>query len=55
VAARWYEVRLIGHQGKNHITVASFEQMNNQLNYEVLTRLPQDLERVWWVDLPPGT
>lgn len=40
------EVVLIGHQGDHHITVASFEQMSNQLNYEVLTRLPQDLPRV---------
>jgi alanine racemase len=44
--SRGDEVVLIGHQGENHITVASFEQMSNQLNYEVLTRLPQDLPRV---------
>ncbi|MGB5928883.1 MAG: alanine racemase, partial [Cyclobacteriaceae bacterium] len=44
--SRGDEVVLIGHQGENHISVASFEQMSNQLNYEVLTRLPQDLPRV---------
>lgn len=39
------EVVLIGKQGDNEITVASFAQLRNQLNYELLTRLPQDIER----------
>lgn len=39
------EVVMIGVQGGNEITVASFAQMRNQLNYELLTRLPQDIER----------
>ncbi|MFA0962869.1 alanine racemase [Roseivirga sp. BDSF3-8] len=45
-AMRGDEVVLIGHQGENSISVASFEQMSNQLNYELLTRLPQELPRV---------
>ncbi len=40
------EVVLIGFQGKNRITVASFGEMSSQLNYELLARLPQNLPRI---------
>lgn len=39
------EVVIIGAQDGQHITVASFSEMTNNLNYEVLTRLPHDLPR----------
>ena len=39
------EVVLIGAQNGQDITVASFGEMANNLNYEVLTRLPQDFPR----------
>jgi alanine racemase len=39
------EVVIIGHQGDNEITVASFSEMSDFLNYEVLTRIPEDLPR----------
>lgn len=40
------EVVLIGRQGGDEITVASFGEMTNNLNYEVLTRLPTTIPRV---------
>ncbi|HKI79103.1 MAG TPA: alanine racemase [Ignavibacteriaceae bacterium] len=40
------EVVLIGHQGDLSISVASFSELSNQLNYELLTRLPQRIPRV---------
>lgn len=40
------EVVLIGRQGDAEITVASFGDFSNQLNYELLTRLPADIPRV---------
>jgi alanine racemase len=40
------EVVLIGKQKKNQITVGSFSDMSNLLNYEVLVRLPSDIPRV---------
>lgn len=40
------EVVLIGRQGDDEITVASFGEMTNNLNYEVLTRLPLSIPRV---------
>ncbi|MDX1640165.1 MAG: alanine racemase [Balneolaceae bacterium] len=40
------EVVLIGRQGDDEITVASFGEMTNNLNYEVLTRLPTTIPRV---------
>jgi alanine racemase len=40
------QVVLIGRQGEHEITVASFGEMSNQLNYELLTRLPLDIPRV---------
>jgi alanine racemase len=39
------EVVLIGRQGDDEITVASFGEMSNNLNYEVLTRLPASIPR----------
>lgn len=40
------EVVLIGKQGDVEITVASFSEFSDQLNYELLTRLPQSIPRV---------
>src|SRR5690606_37592648 len=37
------EVIIIGKQKKNEITVASFGESIQQINYELLTRLPQDI------------
>lgn len=39
------EVILIGEQEGISISVASFGEMSNQLNYELLTRLPEDIPR----------
>lgn len=39
------EVVLIGKQKKNEITIASFSESTLQINYELLTRLPQDIPR----------
>ncbi len=40
------EVVLIGKQGKQEISVSSFSEFSNQLNYELLARLPLDIERI---------
>jgi alanine racemase len=40
------EVVLIGTQGQQEISVASFSEMSQQLNYEMLTRLPTDIPRL---------
>lgn len=40
------EVVLIGKQGDMEISFTSFADMNNSLNYEILARLPQYIERV---------
>jgi len=40
------EVVLIGTQNKREITVGSFCDMSNLLNYEMLTRLPQHIPRI---------
>lgn len=40
------EVILIGKQGDLEITVSSFSDMNNSLNYELLTRLPDHIPRI---------
>jgi alanine racemase len=40
------EVVLIGKQGDVEISVASFSEFSNQLNYELLTRLPQSIQRL---------
>ncbi len=39
------EVVLIGRQGDRQITVGSFSDMNNSMNYELLTRLPGHIPR----------
>lgn len=39
------EVVLIGQQDEQKITVSSFGDYSNQLNYELLTRLPMDIPR----------
>lgn len=39
------EVVLIGNQGDLAISVASFGELSNQLNYELLTRLPEEIPR----------
>lgn len=40
------KVVLIGKQGDNEISFSSFAEMNNSLNYEILARLPQNIERI---------
>ena len=40
------ELVLIGDQGELSLTVASFGEWSNQLNYELLTRLPDSIPRV---------
>jgi alanine racemase len=40
------EVVLIGKQGDRVISVASFSELSDQLNYELLTRLPRDIPRI---------
>ena len=39
------EVIIIGRQKRNEITVASFSESTQQVNYELLTRLPHDIPR----------
>ncbi|WP_276496048.1 alanine racemase [Pontibacter litorisediminis] len=39
------EVVLLGKQGDENITVASFAELSTQLNYELLTRLPLNIPR----------
>ena len=39
------EVVLIGDQGDKSVTVASFSDRSNQLKYELLTRLPENIPR----------
>ena len=39
------KVVLIGAEKKQEISVASFGELSNQLNYELLTRLPSDIPR----------
>lgn len=39
------EVVLIGNQGENEITVASFAETSDLINYEMLTRLPFQIPR----------
>jgi alanine racemase len=45
-AKRGSEVTLIGQQGDSSISVASFSDFSNQLNYELLTRLPRNIPRL---------
>lgn len=40
------EVVLIGRQKRESITVASFCEMSNMLNYQILARLPGNIPRV---------
>lgn len=40
------EVVMIGKQGDNKITVSSFGELSDQVNYELLTRLPSRIIRV---------
>jgi alanine racemase len=40
------EVVLIGKQGDIEITVSSFIEISEQLNYELLVRLPMNIDRV---------
>lgn len=40
------EVVLIGKNGRKAITVASFGELSNQLNYELLTRMPRNIPRI---------
>lgn len=39
------EAVLIGNQHENEIAVSSFSDFSQQINYELLTRLPQDIPR----------
>ena len=39
------EVVIIGKQKRMNISVASFSEMSNQLNYQTLTRIPADIPR----------
>ncbi|MGY6561821.1 MAG: alanine racemase [Luteibaculaceae bacterium] len=39
------EVVIIGKQGKNEVTIDSFGELSSQLNYELLTRLPEEIPR----------
>jgi len=39
------EVIIIGEQGDREMTVASFSEMRNFLNYEVLVQIPSSLPR----------
>jgi len=39
------EVVLIGRQGRHEITVSSFAEMSQHVNYEMLTRLPAEIPR----------
>lgn len=40
------EVVLIGNQGDAEISVSSFSDFSDLINYELLTRLPQDIPRI---------
>jgi len=40
------EVVLVGKQGLLEISVSSFSDMNNSMNYELLTRLPHHIPRI---------
>lgn len=40
------EVILIGKHNKHTITIASFSEMSNNLNYQVLARLPENIPRI---------
>lgn len=44
--AKGDEVIIIGNQGELEITISSFGESSQQVNYELLTRLPQDIPRI---------
>ncbi|GAB4248501.1 MAG: alanine racemase [Ekhidna sp.] len=44
--AKGDEVTLIGKNGKVEVSVASFSELSDQLNYELLTRLPARIPRI---------
>ncbi len=39
------KVTLVGEQGGNEISFSSFAEMNQSLNYEILARLPENIDR----------
>ena len=39
------QVVIIGRQGDAEINVSAFSDISNALNYEVLSRLPRNIER----------
>lgn len=45
-AVKGDEVVLIGKQGNNRISVASFAELTNYVNYELLSRLPMEIPRI---------
>jgi alanine racemase len=45
-ASKGDTVTLIGYDGELDVSVASFSEASNQLNYELLTRLPMSIPRV---------
>jgi alanine racemase len=46
LAKKGDSVVLIGKQGRHEITVASFSELTNLVNYELLTRLPESIPRI---------
>ncbi len=40
------EVVIIGRQGNHQLSVSSFSELSNQVNYELLTRLPDKIHRL---------
>jgi alanine racemase len=44
--AKGDEVVLIGNQGDQELSVSSFSEFSQLINYELLTRLPQDIPRI---------
>ena len=45
IAKKGDTVTLIGYDGDLEVSVASFSEATNQLNYELLTRLPMHIPR----------
>jgi alanine racemase len=48
------EVTIVGRQGGAEISVGSFADMTDYLNYEVLVRIPRDIPRLVVSGDPPG-
>lgn len=40
------EVILIGEEGDQKISIASFSEITNELNYELLSRMPDSIPRI---------